>query len=154
MGVWRWAVGLLLLGCVRQPEPAAVPLHIELYRFTPFPVYEKWRVEVWACGASIVMLDGGNTMNLDSVPASIDSTVWMAAPTERPDGRFWWNKELRAGVALERGGTRTQDTIVLSGQGLWVERLVKHELLHLRVHSSTELRVGAHGPPWGLCENI
>ena len=135
-------------GCFLRYAPPA-PVSNATYIYPPFPIYQKWLMEVEACAVGTSRIDSSFT--IERLLEAVDSVVWIAVPTERSDGRFQApSGKFFSGMRIGPVGA---DTIFLSGQGLWSERLVKHELLHIIVASPTE-DLPQHGRPWGLCEFV
>lgn len=141
--------------CIVRRSPASNAEPLFFYAVNPPPVYQQWLIEVTRCAAGAASID--TTFVVERIVQHVDSIVWLAVPTEEPDGRFRAEpigsvSGYHTGGRADSTGQFSRDTIGLSGQGLLVRRLVKHELLHAIVRSQTEFVIKKHGRPWGFCE--
>ena len=139
----------LLVGCAHRPALSNPhPSTRVVYRYPPPPIYTVWYAEVEGCLAFAAVRDSSFT--LEAPLDSMEQVVWLAVPTEFYDGS--WLHHGAHYWGMRTGIPGVSDTIYISGQALFNARIVKHELMHVRVRSPTETIMGAHGPPWGLCE--
>ena len=144
---------LLWLGCAQtrpMQNPHHIPAPLTVYRYPPPPIYTVWLAQLNDCLAFAVQRD--TSFTLEAPIDSVEQIVWLAVPTEHWDGS--WLREGNHYWGMHTGESGVADTIYISGQVLLNPRIVKHELMHIRVRSPTERLVGAHGSPWGLCEYI
>lgn len=142
----------VLLALLTLAAACPGPRHPELRflaEFPPPPEYFIWATEVANCVRILDPLD--STWTSERLDATPDSIVWVAVPSERPDGSFEIKGLRYLGLRIGAVGA---DTIFVSGQHMLSKSLIKHELMHVYVNSETERTHGAHGPPWGLCEFV
>lgn len=147
----RVAVVLLALAgcssCIKHIPPEEITPATWAYTYDAPSIYWRWREEVTACVRFAATHDSSFKI-VREIPAP-DSIVWRAVPVEREGGQFSW-KWFKGviGLTFVHPGA---DTVMVSGQGIFMRSLVKHEMMHIMVERPEEW-VQYHGRPWGLCE--
>src|SRR3990167_4584273 len=106
------------------PEPAA----------TSPPAYAIWSEEVAQCVAELARTNTSFTV-VDTTTTVAD-VVWLAVATERGDATFSWG--VKSGYYAFRAGPPGHDTIALAAPLLLVPRVIKHEIMHIKVDSPRE----------------
>lgn len=157
----RWALSALLwgatcLGCAHPKPPQLAPFRIPGFAITPPPLYAQWFAEAHNCAFRLraIMGDSAAGFTVDETAVDLQRITWIAVPSERPDGRFVGAMSPKGAIYVSGMTSAQGDTIWLSAQQLQSERLVKHEAMHVFVHSVGEMNYGDHGNPWGFCEHL
>ena len=147
---WTPLAMVLLATCRLEPPGPLYPVAATVYRFSPPPAYAIWSEEVAQCVAELARTNTSFTV-VDTTTTVAD-VVWLAVATERGDATFSWG--VKSGYYAFRAGPPGHDTIALAAPLLLVPRVIKHEIMHIKVDSPREDVWLGHGLPWGLCEYL
>lgn len=157
--IWRFALlTTVVLGCAlvrtRPQQPRA--LIIQGLTYGAPPIYALWFQEAHVCALNLQRLRGDSAgFTVDTVAVDLSAITWIAVPTERYDGSFAGMLRQNGDSLFVWGMTSARgDTMWLPAPFLQVKRFVKHEAMHIVVHSPGEQIIGAHGLPWGFCEYL
>lgn len=158
----RWekaALGALLFaatcyGCA-HPKPAQLhPYRIPGFEITPPAIYLTWIAQAHNCAFRLrAVLGDSAQFTVDADAIDLSKITWIAVPTERRDRSFVGEISPKGDSLRVAGLTSARaDTIWIAAPLLEVGEVVKHEAMHVFVHSVSEFNYGPHGLPWGFCE--
>jgi len=150
---------VVMISCgVLRDKSAPTPLRAAIpgFSYSIFPIYYKWFTEAHSCALNLQRLKGDSAnFTVDTVAYELSKITWIAVPTEREDGRFLGMITSRGDSVWVMGMTAASlDTIWIAMPLIQNPIIVKHEAMHVVVHSPGEFVIGKHGLPWGFCEYI
>ena len=143
----------IIAGCAANAVPRNSRASFVGLAFEHPPIYTLWFQEAHNCVLQMKWALGDSAgFTVDSLPVNLNAMTWIAVPTERWDGRFFIGMHEGDSLLVSGLTAPTADSMWLSSPVMGIKRFVKHEAMHVFVHSPGEYVMGDHGIPWGHCE--
>lgn len=152
--IWLVLSVLGTMSCILFHNSAPLVPPLRGFSYTPPPVYWQWFSEAHSCSQMLQRVLGDTAgFWVDSAAVEILARTWIAVPTERFDHGFIVTNG-RQQLVVWGLTASSGDTVWLPAPLIEAKSLVKHEAMHIFVHSHGEMIVGDHGLPWGFCEYL